>query len=282
MTKKKTRMLTAEEERYLLDLYLDKGDIGARNLLITAYMPMAIKAAEAFARRGTSQLDDLIQEAALALSQAIDNFNRAKKDSRISTLAPYYIKSALMRHAMDFHGAVRIGTNLHDKKVFMNLRRMVTEIQFRNGGRSITEDDREAMAKSLGVRVEAIRRMEPRIYSADVTVNPTDQAPNEDEPGVFGSILAVEGGQRAAEARMDQQDIMRRILAIIEESYDDRDLDIVKARLDGTMTRSRYAVLVEKYGISVERIRQIQRGALQLVRMRLAQEGINGLESIAT
>lgn len=282
MSRKRTKMLTADEERKLLDAYLDHNDIEARNRLVMSYMPLATRTAESFARRGTAQLSDLVQEAALALAHTIDNFKR-DKDARISTLAPYYIKAALMRHAMDYHGVVRIGTNLPDKKVFMNLRRMVSEIQGRNGGQPITDADREEIARSLKVRVETVKRMEPRVFASDAVIAHTD-AVGDDEDKLITSdnVIAVEGGQRAVEIELDRREIMRRIVQIVETNYEARDLEIVHAKLAGDMTKAKFDVLVAKHGISVERIRQIQRGALEKIRETLVADGITGLDMIAS
>lgn len=281
MSKKRIKMLTADQERNLLDAYLDQNDIEARNKLIEAYMPLATNAAEAFARKGTAQLSDLVQEASLALAQAIDNFQR-DKGSRISTLAPYYIKASLMRYAMDYHGVVRIGTNLPDKKVFMNLRRMVAEIQASNGGMPITDADRASIAEKLKVSVNAVKRMEPRVFANDVAVAHTDVvSEDEDQTVTSAGIIAVEGGQAAAEVAMDQREMMSRIHSIVKANFEDRDLEIVQARLAGDMTREKFDVLVDKHGISVERIRQIQRAALMTIRENLQREGISGIDMIA-
>jgi len=281
MSKKRTKMLTAEEESALLDAYHDRNDISARNRLIEAYMPLATRAADAFFRKGTAQLSDLVQEAALALSQAIDNFER-DKGSRISTLAPYYIKAALMRHAMDYHGVVRIGTNLPDKKVFMNLRRMVADIQARNGGCPITDADRAVIAAELKVKVDTVKRMEPRVFSSDIAVSHTDVvSEDEDQTVTSAGIIAVKGEQEDVEAELDQRQIMARIHSIVQANFDERDLEIVQARLAGDMTREKFDVLVDKHGISVERIRQIQRAALLTIREGLQREGISGMDVIA-
>ena len=183
---------------------------------------------------------------------------------------------------MDYHGVVRIGTNLPDKKVFMNLRRMVAEVQARNGGRPITDADREAMAAELKVKVSTIKRMEPRVFSSDVAVSHTDMVHEDDDKTVTASgVIAVEGEQSQVEAELDRREIMGRIHGIVRSNFDDRDLEIVQARISGDMTPEKFDVLVERHGISVERIRQIQRAALLTIRESLQREGITGLDAIA-
>jgi DNA-directed RNA polymerase sigma subunit (sigma70/sigma32) len=183
---------------------------------------------------------------------------------------------------MDYHGVVRIGTNLPDKKVFMNLRRMVADIQAKNGGMPITDPDRETIAAALKVKVDTVKRMEPRVFSSDVAVAHTDVTNDDDDQTVTASgVIAVPGEQSGVDAEMDQRQIMARIAAIVQSNFDDRDLEIVQARLTGDMTREKFSVLVDKHGISVERIRQIQRAALLTIREGLQREGIEGMDMIA-
>jgi RNA polymerase sigma-32 factor len=276
-------MLTPEEETRLLDAYLDHNDIEARNKLMTSYMPMVTKAARAFAERGTAPLSDLVQEGALGLSEAIDKFKR-DKNSRVSTLATYYIKARLIRYAMEYSsGDCRVGTNLPDKKVYMNLRRMVSEIQSKNGGVPITDADRADIARQLGVKVTVVERMEPRVFANDVAISHTDAMP-EDRDGcsvTSAGIIAVEGDQYKVDCASDQATMMLRIQEIVQQNYSARDLEIVTERIRGDMTREKYDHFVSKYNITVERIRQIQRGALELIHKNLVQDGIQGLDDIA-
>jgi len=277
MSKKRVQMLTAEEEIRLLKAYHVDNDIAARNLLIESYMPRAKKLAEKFARKGTASLSDLIQEASIALANAIDNFDMTK-GARISTLATYYIRAALMRHAMDFHSIVRTGTNLPDKKVFMNLRRMVADLHAKTGGQPLTDADRAAFARELRVRPDVILRMEPRIFAADVSIAPTDTIETED--GTFltqDGVIAVEGEQRDVARAHDHKKAMELIWSVVRGSYEGRDLEIISARLEGEMTPAKYAALVAKHGITIERIRQIQRGALAKIRESMVMEGYSGL-----
>jgi len=278
---KRTRMLTEAEEMNLLNLWLDEEDFSAREKLIRAYMPLANNMAQAFAARGTANLSDLVQEANGALIQAVDNFKRDQK-SRISTLARYYIKAALMRHVMDFSGCVRVGTNLHDKKVYANLRRMISDIQAKNGGEPLTDEDREQIAQTLGVNVRSVKRMEPRVFNTDIAIAHTDGMEDNDDGRTVtpSGVIAVKGEQGAVDAEHDQLAMMRKIQAIVRTNFDDRDFEIVSARIKGDMTKEGYDDLVSKFGITIERVRQIQRGGLETIRRGLAQEGINGMSDI--
>lgn len=282
MARKRIQMLSEEKEMALLDAYLDHGDIAARNHLIQAYMPLVTRMAKAFSERGTARIDDLVQEGAIGLAEAIDKFKRGK-GSRISTLATYYIKARLLRFAMDYSSHVRVGTNLPDKKVYMNLRRMVADIQARNGDRPITDADRAEIAAELGVKPSVVARMESRVFASDIQISHTDTLPESDEDHILtnSGIIAVEGEQDSVDRETDQARIMKKIWAIVESRYEERDLEIISQRIRGDMTPEKYEALVSRYDISVERIRQIQRGALETIRNALCDEGVSSLSDIA-
>jgi RNA polymerase sigma-32 factor len=281
MAKKRVKMLTLEEERNLMNLYKDNNDLDARNKLMEAYMPLATNAAERFARRGTAPLNDLVQEAALGLAAAIANFKRGH-NARLSTLAPYYIKSALMRFAMDFDGVVRIGTNFPDKRVFMNLRRKVSDLEAKTGA-PITDAHRQQIADELNVKIEVIKRMEPRIFKSDVAVPMTDHTGDDPSAGqgMMMGAIPVKGEQHLVDRDMDQKRVMTKIHTIVANNFSDRDLEIVTERLKGEMTRDRYDDLVARHNISVERIRQIQRAGLAVIKDALVRDGITGISSVA-
>lgn len=282
MTNKRTEMLSAEEERHLLDAYLDHGDLDAREKLVLAHMPMISRIARKFASRGTANFKDLNQEAALAFTASIDNFKRSC-GTRLSTLGPYYIQAALMRYLMDFTGTVRVGTNLPDKKVFTNMRKLVAEIQGRNGGQAVTDADRLEIAERLGVKLSVVQRMEARVFATDVSISHTDRVSEDDDDRMVTSdgIIAVAGEQSDVECAMDQRMVMDKIRAFARATYEERDLEIVQARLDGDMTPEKYAALTSRYGISVERVRQIQRAALENIRTALVRDGLSSINDIA-
>lgn len=276
----RTKMLSEEEERRLLDLYLDNDDMMAREKLILAYLPLATKAAQNVARRGTVPLADLCQEAAIALGEAIDRFDRTK-EARISTLARIYIRAALLRYVMDNNGIVRVGTNFSDKRIFMNMRRMVSDIEAKTGA-PLTDAGREQIAKDLGVKLIAVKRMEPRIFANDAHVSPTDSFDDEDGGVSLGkSGIVIQGEQGNVEGSIDGGRIMGAIKTIIARSYQGRDLEVIEARLRDDFDKKQLVALATKYGITVERIRQIQRAGLETARNYLAAQGIESLDDVS-
>jgi RNA polymerase sigma-32 factor len=280
--KTRTKMLTAEQESNLLDRYLDDGDMMAREKLITSYLPMATAAAQQVARRGNVPLEDLCQEAAIALGDAIDRFDRSKK-ARISTLARIYIRAALLRYVMDNNGVVRVGTNFSDKRIFMNMRRMVSDIEARTGA-PLTDAGRQEIADALDVKIEAIKRMEPRIFANDAYVSPTDSYSDDEDGGASSSQsgMVIQGEQSTVEHEIDGARVMSSIRTIIARSYSGRDLEVIDARLKEDFDKTKLAELAAKYSITPERIRQIQRAGLETARAYLASQGITSLDDITT
>jgi RNA polymerase sigma-32 factor len=284
MAAKRERMLSAEEERALFGRYIDDGDETARDELLLAYKPLAVRSATGFAKKGNLPLEDLCQEAFIALAQAIAKFDR-NKEARLSTFAAYYIRAALMRFVMDHTGIVRVGTNLADKKIFSNLRRMVSEIEARTGN-VITDDGRREIAERLGTSLKAIQRMEARVYQMDASTNDMDASSGEGRSENSRAVphpkaLIVDSHEGEISAEKDRSTVVSRAWDIVRSNFDGRDLEIVTERLKGEMTPDRYKLLVEKHGITVERIRQIQRGGLAVIRDGLSVDGITGMHAIS-
>lgn len=277
---KRSKILSVEEERALFDRYLDEGDIRARNELILAYRPLAVTAAKAFAMRGTVPLEDLCQEAYIALAQAVEKFDR-DKGVRLSTFGAFYMRAALMKYIMNNSGVVRVGTNFSDKKVFANLRRMTSEIEARTG-KPIDDEGRQEIADALKVDIGVIKRMEARVFDADVSVDSVDSPRDDNGAGAVPvhENLSEPSHETEVAANIDAARLTEYIASVVEASYSGRDLHIVQERLKGDMTPERYRALIDRYGITVERIRQIQRQGLATVREALVGRGIDGMSKV--
>lgn len=274
----KTPMLSAQKEAELVACM--RGTQGesprqkaaAREALILAYLPLAQRMAHNAAVRGVVARDDLKSEAAVALAIAIDKFD-PNRGARISTPAEIEIKSALMRYVMDNSGPTRLGTNLDDKRIFMNLRSKIREIELREG-RPIQDRDIPTIAQELRVKPSAVQRMMPRIFASDTTVSGTD-AVAEDEHGnsIVGrggvTHIATPGGQEEREVAMDLSRVIRTMEDMTTARWKGRDREIIMAYVRGPCSKEKLDELAEKYAISVERVRQIQREGKQALRAHL-------------
>jgi RNA polymerase sigma-32 factor len=287
----KRAMLTAEDEITLVSQM--NGMNGeparvrtkARETLIEAYYPLAHKMAHNAAIRGIVPLDDLKGEAIIALAIAIDKFD-PNRGARISTPASIEIKSYLMRYIMDNSGPTRLGTNFDDKKIFMRLRSMISNIE-RESGRTVHDSDLQQIADDLGVKVTAVQRMLPRIYTNDTAIASTDSTPDEDNGATVqgrgaGAQIAIEGGQGSREVAMDVSRIFRLMEGQVSSKWTGRNRDIILAYLRGEAHADNLEKMAQKYDISVERVRQIWREGREDLRVFLqVNENIESVNDIS-
>jgi RNA polymerase sigma-32 factor len=266
------KMLTAEEELTLFAQYRGNGDIRARNRLLLAHGPLVVRAVKNFVNRGTASVDDLRQEAFLGLARAIDKFDPSR-GARLSTFAVFHIKQALTRYAMDQSGVVRIGTNSNDRKVFVHLRRMISEIEKRTSA-PITDAGREEIAKKLGVSLGAVRRIESRIFEADICVEQVADGE------IVVAELAVESVERKVDMSLDADSLMKRLTSVVEETYSGRDLMIAMEQIRGELDALRIVEVAARHGITADRVRQICAGVLLRLRVALERDGV-GFDEIS-
>lgn len=183
MTRKATQarprvtMLAKEEEQRLATAWVEDRDYDAREKILLAYGPLASKrAAEIAGASGVKQMtSDLIQEANLAMIAALDQFDPTRKNEKgttnqFGTYARWHIDSAVRRAIMDMSGPTRIGTNVHDKRIYFGLRAARRKLE-RQLGRELNADDIQTLAEELNVPVSAIERMAPRLHRQDVTLD---------------------------------------------------------------------------------------------------------------
>ena len=257
----------------------------AREDLILAYLPLARKMAYQASIRGVIPFDDLENSAVEGLAVTVDKFD-LDRGARIATLASFEIKSILMRYIMDNTGPTRLGTNFDDKKIFMRLRSKITEIE-KNSEQSIREEDLEQIAKELGVKMSAIQRMLPRIFTNDTAISSTDSVEEDDNGATisgFGSSaqIAVPGGQEDREVAMDLSRVFRTMEDRVLSKWSGRNQEIILAYVRNEADTKKLAQLADKFDISIERVRQIWREGREDLRVYLqVNEDIKSVEDIS-
>lgn len=284
----KSAMLSADHEAQLVSKMLGKNGEGprvrkhAREQLILAYLPLVRRMAHNAAIRGVVSRSDLESEGAVALAIAIDKFD-PERGARISTPASIEIKSALMRYVMDNSGPTRLGTNLDDKRVFMNLRAKIRAVEAAKG-RAVQDSDLDGIAADLGVKLTAVKRMMPRVFTSDTTVSGTDSVAEDDNGTILGgrgglSHIACAGGQEERDVAMDLSRVIRIMEDVTTARWSGRNRDIIMAYVRGPCTKEKLDELADKYAISVERVRQIQREGREALRTHL--QTVSKIRSVA-
>jgi RNA polymerase sigma-32 factor len=274
---KRSEILDRDVERKLANDWLQNNDYKARDRIIIAYRPLALAAATEMAKASGMDVEDLAQEAFAALTTALDKFD-PELGYRFGTFARWHIQGELNRHVMDFFGPCRIGTNLSDKKVFMQFRKRRAEIEARTG-RTLDEIGRQEIADEIGVPIDVVRRMEPRLSSRDPSLDEPIGDP--DEGGATRGQMLVDLSPTPEEATIRDKDgrLMAGILCDVMAELSDRERAILSARLLGDKRRQLLDI-GDDLGITKERVRQIERRALRHLRAAIENRGFRKTDFI--
>lgn len=240
--------LSAVEERTLARRWRACEDPEALARLVEAHLGLVIRIAMEFRHSGPA-MEDLIQEGNLGLTIAARRFdpNRA---TRLATYATYWIRACMLEHVVRSHGPVRIGTTRSQRKIFFGLGRARRKLE-RDGSAA----DCQSLATELGVLEEDVESMTPRLTGRDISL---DAPRGFDDRRSFGVTLADEGPTPEDVVAGHQEDGLHRG-ALVEglKVLDPRERAIIRAR----HLRQRPATLAalgKKFGISRERVRQLE------------------------
>ncbi|MFV0283486.1 MAG: RNA polymerase sigma factor RpoH [Castellaniella sp.] len=253
-------MLTADQEADLGRRLRDHNDLDAARDLILSHLRLVVSIARQYLGYGLAHAD-LIQEGNIGLMKAVRRFD-PDRGVRLVSFAVHWIRAEIHEYVVRNWRLVKIATTKAQRKLFFNLRRM------RPDGHSLAPDQVADIAQELDVRPEDVAEMEVRLSGGDFALD----APAGDEdryaPADWLSDKAQEPAQVLARRNMDalQGEGLEHALAML----DARSQHIVRARWlvdDGGATLHELAA---EYGISAERVRQIESAALKKLRVALS------------
>jgi RNA polymerase sigma-32 factor len=264
----KAPMLEREHEANLGRRWRDFQDGNALNELVTSHIRLVVKIASGFRGYGLP-VSDLIQEGNIGLMEAAKRFD-PERDIRFSTYASWWILASVQEFIIRNASIIRLGSTPAQKKLFFNLRRLRAKIADNSGG-PMTDQNRAEIADILKVPVVAVERMEAHISGPDRSLNMTIGG---DEGG--GDELQnflVDDRPTPEQNVMDMHDssVRSRWLQAALDALTPREKDIIQHRYldDG---RSTLAEIGESYGVTKERIRQIESRALDKLKSSLDRE----------
>ena len=250
-------MLSEQEEKDLARRYSEGEDLEAARLLVFSHLRYVASIARGFTGYGLP-LADLIQEGNVGLMKAVKRFDH-NRDVRLVSFAVHWIKAEIYEYVVRNWRMVKVATTKAQRKLFFNLRK------HRNRLGWMKQDEIDAMAEDLNVDTSTVREMESRMTGADVAfeANTTDDDENTfwSPSETLGDYSADPGTLtlKADEARVRQQQLDAE-LAVLDE----RSRDIIQSRwLAESGKKTTLGVLAEQYGVSAERIRQIEKRALK-------------------
>jgi RNA polymerase sigma-32 factor len=260
-------VLEREHEFDLARRWRDDKDEDALHELIEAYARFVLRIAWKFRGYGLP-VGDLVQEGNIGLMEAAQRFD-PEREARFSTYASWWIMAAIQDYILRHTSMVRIATTPAQRRLFFNLRRVRAELATGPNG-ELTDADRERVAKRLEVKVADVERMEAHLGGPDASLN---ASLTNEEDGEYLDLLPddaptpedIIGYTHDSEARS-------RWLGDALATLDDRERKIIVRRfLDGD--KQTLAEIGEDFGVSKERIRQIEAKALAKLRTALTETG---------
>jgi RNA polymerase sigma-32 factor len=255
-------ILEPEEEYRLAKLVREQNDSDAAFRLITSHLRLVVKIAMDFQRRWMKNVLDLIQEGNVGLMKAVQKFD-PEKGIKFSYYASFWIKAYILKFIMDNWRMVKIGTTQAQRKLFYNLNKEKQRLQNLGFDPSTTQ-----LSESLNVSRSDVIEMGQRLGQQDLSL---DQTVGEDSGTTRMELLpALEVG---VEERLAQEEIRGAIqehLKTILPLLNEKEKDILQQRLlsDSPVTLREIG---EKYGITRERVRQIEARLLDKIRDHLAE-----------
>jgi len=253
-------ILSPEQEYELaIELY-ENGNLSAAKKLVLAHMRFVAFIAHGYKGYGLEQAD-LIQEGTIGLMKAVKRFNPHKK-VRLSSFAVYWIRAEIHEYIFKNWKIVKVATTKAQRKLFFKLRQAKAHIY-----QSLTSDQAEEIATNLGVRKKDVIEMESRLQLSDVAFEVNDDedtyTPEQylSDPGETPEQLLLNDN-----SQKDQHNKLYQALS----SLDERSIDILQSRYLKE-EKSTLHTLADKYGVSAERVRQLENKAIKKLKERLEE-----------
>lgn len=253
-------MLSESEERDLARRWRDHKDEKARHALVTAYMKLVVATAARFRRYQLPQAD-MIQEGSIGLLHAANKFD-PERETRFSTYASLWVKASIQNYILQNWSIVRSGTSSGQKALFFNLRWMRAKLdRVYAGAGSLSQSDRDTIARRLKVSAEDVSAMATRISGSDLSLN--GGLTEDDGSDTFQDLL-VDPAPSPEQNAIEKLDSEARHAWLMEaiQQLDPREKVIISERMLNE-NRLTFDELGEKFGVTKERVRQLEARALR-------------------
>jgi len=250
-------LLTAEQEVELGRRLRDTNDLDAARQLVLSHLRLVVAISRNYLGYGLPQAD-LIQEGNVGLMKAVRRFD-PERGVRLVSFALHWIRAEIHEYVLRNWRMVKVATTKAQRKLFFNLRSMKT------GPGALTRKEATAIAKDLGVKPEEVFEMETRLSGKDVALEPQPGDEGEMQtPIAYLTDTEAEPAQilERAESAQNRSEGLRAALS----KLDSRSRDVIEARWLREDDKATLQELADQYGVSAERIRQIEGKALKIMR----------------
>jgi RNA polymerase sigma-32 factor len=257
-------VLSVEEEHCLALRLRDHGDMDAAKQLILSHLRFVIRIARGYMGYGLP-LPDLIQEGTVGLMKAVRRFE-PDMGVRLVSFAVHWIRAEIHEYILRNWRIVKVATTKAQRKLFFNLRSAKKRLGW------FTKEEIDAVAADLGVKPATVLEMESRLSNYDVAFDSYD---DDDDDSVISAPAAYLPDMRMEPAtlleRQDNDDYRQEQLLAALETLDQRSQTILRERWLLNKKQTLHD-LAERFGVSAERIRQIEKNAMKKLRSQLQAE----------
>ncbi len=248
-------LLTAEEEYELGTRFQEQGDIDAAQRMVMSHLRFVARIARGYQGYGLA-MADLIQEGNVGLMKAVKRF-KPDRNVRLVSFAVHWIRAEIHEFVLRNWRIVKIATTKAQRKLFFNLRSSKKRLGW------FSQEEVEAVAKDLNVKPETVLEMEARLSNYDMAFD-SDQDDDDDNHVAPATYLTSHNDDPASQ--LEKDDWKGQQLEALSESLadlDDRSRDILMSRWLDDENKATLHELADKYQVSAERIRQLEKNAMK-------------------
>ncbi len=257
-------ILTAEQERELAYKLHEDGDLESARKLIMSHLRFVVHIARSYSGYGLPQAD-LIQEGNIGLMKAVKRFN-PEVGVRLVSFAVHWIKAEIHEFVLKNWRIVKIATTKAQRKLFFNLRKSKKRLGW------FSNDEVANVAETLGVSEKEVLEMESRMSNYDMAF---DMSADDDEsegasysPSLYLETDNSDLAENIANDQMEAHNSQRLLSAI--KTLDERSQDIIQSRWLEEDNKTTLQELADKYSVSAERVRQLEKNAMKKIQGLLA------------
>ena len=255
-------ILSPEEERKLAEDLYYREDLEAARQLVMAHLRFVVHIARGYSGYGLPQAD-LIQEGNVGLMKAVRKFN-PEVGVRLISFAVHWIKSEIHEYVLKNWKIVKVATTKAQRKLFFNLRNKKKDITW------LSEDDVKMISNELDVKEDTVREMEQRMSSHDVSFDPYS-ADDSEEGNTYSPADYLTNEDSDPMEIVEKEDFARDQINQLQNAISDLDERSQLILKERWLTDDKPTLhdLADKYGISAERIRQIEKKAMEKIRTNI-------------
>ncbi len=254
-------VLSKSDEQAMARRFREQGDLDAARDLVMAHLRFVVHIAKGYTGYGLP-LNDLIQEGNVGLMKAVKRFD-PDYDVRLVSFAVHWIRAEIHEYVLKNWRIVKVATTKAQRKLFFNLRKAKKSLAWLSAGET------EAVAKDLGVSEKEVTEMEKRLHSRDAIFDPTPDMDDDHNFTPAAYLPSPEADPATLVENADFNDDASERMHAALEILDERSRRILETRwlADTKMTLHE---LASEYGISAERVRQLEVNAIKKLRNAMA------------